>query len=240
MLRILFLGICAFALYAVVVATSLVISIVTEFSNNESLSFGFCLSKQCIEVVSEHFSDTIEFYKSLFYMIVPLAGLFAGVVGLSTYKLAISNSIVNNHISNFKLFCDFVDREIEKRKLINPDDVDFFTLYLIVFPKSKKGVFNDFSRYEHLINEINGVIQSSNNSYISKKGKLSDIKGRFNYKYHQYEMKDVLDNAGFNISINHRNAFFEVEEQIMELIRVIGKAFVYEEHCEPIIKREYL
>lgn len=47
-------------------------------------------------------------------MIVPLAGLFAGVVGLSTYKLAISNSIVNNHISNFKLFCDFVDREIEK------------------------------------------------------------------------------------------------------------------------------
>ncbi|EDL69258.1 retron Ec48 family effector membrane protein [Vibrio campbellii] len=240
MLRSLLLGIYFFAFYAVVVAASLIISVVTEFVNNESLSFGFCLTQQCISVVAEHFGSTLEFYKSLFYLIVPLAGIFAGIVGLNTYKLAVSNSVVNNHISNFKLFCDFIDREIEKRKLIDKDDVDLFTLYLNVFPKSKLGVFDDFSRYRKRIVKINDVILNSNDSYVSSSGKLTDIKQSFNYKYHQHEMKNALKEMGFNVSINHRNAFCEVEDQIIELIGVVGKAFVHEENYEKILERKYL
>ncbi|MEZ8504311.1 retron Ec48 family effector membrane protein, partial [Vibrio splendidus] len=143
MIKALWFGVYFFALYAIIVAGTLVISIVTEFISNDQLSFGFCLTKKCISVVSEHFGDTFDLYKTLFYMIVPLAGLFAGIVGLNTYKLAVSNSVMNNHVSNFKLFCDFIDRELDKRKLINSDDVDYFTMYLFVFPKSKYGNFND-------------------------------------------------------------------------------------------------
>ena len=49
-------------------------------------------------------------------------------------------------------------------------------------------------------------------------------------------MKEVLTDIGVNISLNHRNAFSEVEEQVLDLIKVIGKSFVDE--CEYIDVQE--
>ena len=173
-------------------------------------------------------------------MIVPLAGLFAGIVGLNTYNLAISNSVMNNHISNFKLFCDFVDREIEKRNLIDCESIDYFIIYSKVFPKSKQGIFDCFSEYNKSILNVNNVIKNSNSSYLNSSGKVCVKSKPFNYAYHQYEMKESLIEVGVNVSINHRNVFYEVETQVLELLDVISKAFVDRNSYTLIEERKYL
>lgn len=240
MIKILWRGIYISAIYAVIVAATLIASIVAEFWSDEQLYFSFCLTKTCVNVVATHFKDTLELYKSLFYMIVPLAGLFAGIVGLNNYTLAISNSVMNNHISNFKLFCDFVDREIGKRDLIDNDCIDYYIMYSIIFPNSKAGKFNNFKVYNEKFSEINRVVMSSNDEYSKSSGKACVKRTPFNYTYHQYEIKQIFLNMGINISINHRNTFNEVENQVIELLDVISKAFVDNDNYVKIKGRDYL
>lgn len=240
MIKMLWFGIYSFAIYAVIVAATFIASIAIEFWSDEQLYFSFCLTKTCVNVVASHFKDIIELYKSLFYMIVPLAGLFAGIVGLNNYTLAISNSVMNNHISNFQLFCGFVDREIEKRNLIDSDCIDHFVMYSIIFPDSKAGKFNNFRTYSEKLAEINRVIMNSNADYSKSSGKSRVKSTPFNYTYHQYEIKPTFFNVGINISINHRNTFNEVENQVIELLDVISKAFVEKSSYVKIKDRDYL
>lgn len=229
-------------LYAVVTMIALLFSIFIEFQYNESLTFSFCLTKQCVEVAASHFGKTLSLFKSIAYMIVPLAGLSGAIVGMSNYRLAVSNSVMNNHISNFKLFCEYIDRELGKRGLIDNDAIDHFLMYSLMFPESKKGIFDNFKKYNIKIGAINKVIRDSNAHYEAESGKVSDTKSPFNYSYHQHEMKNALADIGIDISINHRNVFNEVEEQVLDFLHVVSKAFVDSEYILEVAKdkRKYI
>ncbi|MBE3868264.1 hypothetical protein HJ160_03775 [Vibrio parahaemolyticus] len=234
------LGFCV--VYALVTMVVLIISIVIEFLDNENLTFSFCVTTQCVAVVNEHFKETLSLFKSIAYMIVPLAGLSGALVGLSNYSLAVSNSVMNNHISNFKLFCEYVDRELGKKDLIDSEAIDYFLMYSLIFPESKKGNFNNFDKYNEKVANINKVIRNSNAHYGAQSSTVSTTTPPFNYSYHQHAMKNALAEIGIVISINHRNAFNEVEEQVLDFLYSVSKVFVDSECIVKVDKdnRKYI
>jgi hypothetical protein len=232
------LRICA--LYAFFVVITLIISVIVEFNNNEALKFGFCLTSSCVDVVACHFKKTIELYKSLLYMVIPLAGLFAGLLGLNTYTLTVKNSIMNNHISNFKLFCEFVDRELKKKDLINIDSIDYYILYSKIYPESRKGLFECFDIYNKNIENINNVIDASSRHYVASKKNTSVKSMQFNHTRHQYDIKECFEIIGINVSTNHRNTFNEVETQVLEFIDIVSKAFVENPILTKVNERKYI
>ncbi|MDO6542796.1 retron Ec48 family effector membrane protein [Photobacterium sanguinicancri] len=233
-------GLVVCALLAFSLLLFFLCSIVNEFIVNDNLTFGFCLTTDCINVVNKHFGKAFELFKSLSYIIITFAGLFSAFVGLSNYRLAVSNSVINNHISNIKLFCEFVDRERNKRDLIDDAAVDHFILYSVLFPKSKDGNFGDFSDYKMKIQAINDVISESNNHYLDADGKVTVRAKPFNYKFHQHEMVKVLAVIGIKVSVNHRNEFQEVETQVLELMNVISKTFVDKPKLLIVGERKYI
>ncbi|WP_394165563.1 retron Ec48 family effector membrane protein [Photobacterium piscicola] len=240
MIKILMFGLCICALYALLVVITLIYSVIFEFNNNEALKFGFCLTSSCVDVVAIHFKKTIELYKSLLYMVVPLAGLFAGILGLNTYNLTVKNSIMNNHISNFKLFCEFIDRELKKKDLISSDSIDQYALYSKIYPKSRQGFFECFTDYNSNIESINNVIDASSRHYVASKSNTSVKNMQFNHTRHQYDIKECFEIIGINVSSNHRNTFNEVETQVLEFIDIVSKAFVEKPILTKVNERKYI
>lgn len=239
MIKILMFGLRICALYAFLVVITLIYSVIFEFNNNEALKFGFCLTSSCVDVVAIHFKKTIELYKSLLYMVVPLAGLFAGILGLNTYNLTVKNSIMNNHISNFKLFCEFIDRELKKKDLIDSDSIDYYILYSKLYPKSRQGLFECFRLYNDNIKNINNVIDASSRHYVASKS--TSVKSmEFKHTRHQYDIKEFFEIIGINVSVNHRNTFNEVETQVLEFIDIVSKAFVENPILTKVNERKYI
>ncbi|WP_238087361.1 retron Ec48 family effector membrane protein [Photobacterium damselae] len=234
----LFLRCCL--IYVFVLVLTFILSVIIEFNYNDSLKFGFCLTSSCIGVVYNHFKETIDLYRGLLYMVVPIAGLCAGILGLSNYNLTVKNSIMNNHISNFKLFCEYIDRELKKKDLISDDSIDHYILYSTIFPKSKKGCFDCFSIFNQHIKKINDIIDCSSNHYKTSKDNTSVKKSPFNHTLHQHELKECLEAIGINISLNHRNTFNEVETQVLEFIDLVSKAFVENPEFTKINDRKYI
>jgi len=198
-------------------------SVFDEFYNDPDLIFSFCFSEECLVVVNNRFPTQLSLFKESIRataIIITFLGLWTG---LNTYNLTLSNSILNNHIANFKLFCDYCDIEVAKYGRIKKSKLNYFKLYDLLYPNSKNGVFDKFEPYYLYLAQIEKVVSDSSSFYES----FNKDRGKKHYDYrrHQYKLIKVLADCGVTLEITHRNDFYFIERELFLFIDSITAAF---------------
>ncbi len=194
-----------------------------EFVNDPNLTYSFCFSEQCLNVVKDRFPTQLAMFKESIRataIIITFLGLWTG---LNTYNLTLSNSILNNHIANFKLFCDYCDIEVKKYDRINKSKINYFKLYDLIYPNSKKGIFDKFDAYYSYLLKIENVISESSSFYEAHNSQRG--KKHYDYRRHQYRLIKVLAESGINLEITHRNDFYFIENELLLFIDSLTAAF---------------
>ncbi|MEZ0534262.1 retron Ec48 family effector membrane protein, partial [Enterobacter sp. KB-221C9] len=105
--------------------------------------------------------------------------------------------------------------------------------YNIIFNKSRSGSTSISQDYCNLIVKINGAISDSNTACSQAKS------GSFSYVRHQNNITTLLRDFGIIHPRLPRNDYYEVEDQVFELIDNINREFCYSSSIEPLVKRLY-
>lgn len=205
-----------------VVLLYLFVLVCTEFYTDENLLFGFCLSENCLDFLNRRFERTLAIFDWVLKVGAIWFALSSLVLGIRTFELAQRNSVTNNHINNFKSFCDYINSEIKNFKYLKKNKIDLYKLYDLVFPKSKVGELTEFTDYEKVVKNLrNQLIESSKIFKRKTSGSISV----FDYEKHQLNLIKVVEKLGVELSHLHRNDFYFIEDDIIKFIDMVTKTF---------------
>jgi hypothetical protein len=196
--------------------------IIVEFNTDEKLVWAFCISEKCLEFVNTRFSNTFAIIDWVLKVGAIWFALGSFVLGMRTFDLAQKNSVTNNHINNFKSFCEYVTSEINNCQYLKSNKIDLYKLYDLVFPKSKSGELNDFYNYEMRVKDCRNQLIDSAKTF---KKKPAGSVNAFNYEKHQLELITIVKIFGIELSHLHRNDFYFIEDDIIKFIDMITQTF---------------
>ncbi|HEK2789087.1 retron Ec48 family effector membrane protein [Proteus mirabilis] len=196
-------------------------------------SRSFCFHNTCISNFTKGYSQSILILQATFILLGLVASIGGIVVALLGYTNSVSVSALGNHISHFKIFQEYLSYEINKRDRLSPSSFDIFKWYNIIFNKSRSGSTSISQDYRDLIIKINSAITESNNACSHAKS------GSFSYVKHQINITTLLRDFGITHPRLPRNDYYEVEDQVFELIDNINREFCYSSSIEPLVKRLY-
>lgn len=140
-------------------------------------------------------------------------------IAIKSYKKATSNYNFNNHISNYKSFCDFVSSEIRKCSMLDESKFNFFRWYNLIYPNSQSG---DLEISKEYIKCINGIIKITENSNMTGR---AEKRTHFSHIEHQNRMKVALDEMGIKTTVLPRSTYRYVENELIQLIEHVHEAF---------------
>src|SRR5699024_8160655 len=98
---------------------------------------------------------------------------------------------------------------------------------------SRSGSTSISQDYCNLIVKLNSAISDSNTACSLAKS------GSFSYVRHQNNITNLLRNFGIIHPRLPRNDYYEVEDQVFELIDNMNREFCYSSSIEPLAKRLY-
>lgn len=196
-------------------------------------SRGFCFHNTCILNFTKGYSQSILILQATFILLGLVASIGGIVVALLGYTNSVSVSALGNHISHFKIFQEYLSYEINKRDRLSASSFDIFKWYNIIFNKSRSGSTSISQDYCDLIIKLNNVISESNTACTRAKS------GSFSYVKHQNDITTLLRDFGIIHPRLPRNDYYEVEDQVFELIDNINREFCYSSSIEPLVKRLY-
>lgn len=190
--------------------------------DGQLFSKSFCFTTSCLE---EYFSDvgqSLVIAKATFDLCVAIATIGGIFVALLSYFNASGSAALANHIEHLKVFCEYIDSEVEKKDRLSAQLIDSLLLYGFIFNQSRSGRTSVSKDFNDLILGLNVIIQESN--AICAAGASSG----FDYNKHQRRVRDHLAPAGITIYMAPRKDYFEMEQQILSLLHRIGQSF-----CSP-------
>ncbi|OYD21300.1 hypothetical protein B6S09_16095 [Oceanimonas baumannii] len=152
-------------------------------------------------------------------LLVSIATVGGIVVAVSNYLNVAQTNALNNHISHFKIFQDYVTFEVGKRNMLNISSVDMFRWYNLIFHSSRTGSMDISGEYVMAMIGINDEISRSNGQAQNAK------EGSYRYKEHQERISKKINFFGIKLGFHPRNDFDEIERQIFDLISTVNKAF---------------
>lgn len=202
------------------------------FSSN--VSYSFCLTNECLETTITLFSASIKIFQGLLIIVTSIATIGGIFLALKSYINSYNNSILHNHISHLSIFKDFILGELNKRDKLDISSFDIFKWYNLIYSESKIGSMKISTKYISAINQINAVIDSSN-----QKASMA-TNGSFLYKKHQNILISAMLPLGVEMCVLPRNNFYEVETQLMSLVSVINKEFCSDTDIPELQKRYYI
>ena len=214
----------------------LVIGVAIEFINDENLTWGLCLTNSCLKLVNERFIYSLSFSKELTVIFGTILAGLGVYIGWKTYALSLENSIMSNHNNNLSNFAEFCSVQIERDHLLNPERIDLYAYYALVFPDSRSGKFNFFRLYDRKLNDVKAVIEDSNQRYNDAK----DTNLRYKYTNHQTKLIEVLKQFGITIEHRHRTSFDEIELSLYQYIDSVTKQFTTSKIRLAGLKKDYL
>ncbi|WP_194757448.1 retron Ec48 family effector membrane protein [Aliidiomarina indica] len=191
-----------------------------------------CLSTACVESFSDRFSPSLDIIVATIKLVVAVSTVGGIIIAVKNYLSTSYSASISNHISNFRVFKDFVDFEVAKLDRVNKNSINTITWYNRVFPASRAGILNVGDGYHNFISEVDAVIETSNKIVSSSQ------KPDFSYKKHQFKMALVLSKIGMTLPVLDRNDYYQTEEQILKLLHVINVEFCGIE--KPIRERQYI
>jgi hypothetical protein len=215
------IGIVLFFFFLLIVLVSF--SIYQELESDPYSTYSFCFSEKCLGVIQSRFPIQLTLIKEAIRATAIVITFLSLWTGFNTYSLTLSNSILNNHIANFKLFCEYCDNEILKYGKISKSKLNYFKLYNLLYPNSKKGVFDEFECYHTYLLKVKEVVDESScfyESFNNNRGKI-----HYDYRRHQYKLIKVLADFGIALEITHRNDFYFIESELFLFIDSITAAF---------------
>ncbi|MBB2806417.1 retron Ec48 family effector membrane protein [Xanthomonas sp. NCPPB 2865] len=187
----------------------------------ESAAFdkAICLSSACLGEFTKTFKNTLR-----------LAGLFAAcitwvltiggvLIALLNYLNSSASTALGNHVSHSKIFYEYLSWEIAKRPKINAQSIDIFGIYAMIFHRSRYGEMTISNDYIKNVKVVVECLRESNKSYVSSKGE------GFRFSDHQSRFIAASGRLGITVAAMPRIDFFEVEGEILSLLKSINIVF---------------
>lgn len=215
------------------ILSSLSVFFVTGFSGGE-FTRSICLNNGCVERFFKIFDQSFLIMSVTLEVLVGLATIGGIVVALMSYLNSASATALSNHISHFSIFQSYLASEISKRNRISPSSVDVFVWYNLIFSNSRTGKTSISDEYCCIISLLNDQIAFSNDQARTA------IKGSFRYMPHQQRIIDSLRSLGISLTNQPRNEFYEIEDQIFDLISSLNRSFCYSDKVPELVKRNYV
>ncbi|MEZ8880277.1 retron Ec48 family effector membrane protein [Vibrio lentus] len=210
------------------------VSIISTIINGNLFQRPFCFTNNCLKDTYVLFEYPIKLALSMVTVltsVITSAGIFIAL--LSYFNITKSNAL-NNHIAHFKIFNDYVIQEIEKRDMLNVAAFDIFKWYNTIFEESRFGSTDVSKGYIIYISELSKEIEISN-----EKAQLASS-GSYSYKEHQRRIIPYFERLGILLTHHPRNDFNSIEQELVELVDVMNKAFCFHSNIKPIPQRKYI
>ncbi|PRB80540.1 hypothetical protein CQ007_12540 [Pseudomonas sp. MYb185] len=187
---------------------------------DDRLNYSFCLRNECLNNVADYYSAPIAIFGFFVDVLVLVATVGGILVALMSYLGSKDTSNFTNHISHLSLFQEFFVGEVNKRDRLSISSFDVYRVYFMVFPGSKDGDFVPGEDYSYFLTEVNNAINESNRKFTS--GSIPP----FSYQQHQTAMIDCFRMIGLSLQHVPKLDFFEIENQVLDLLETINKSFI--------------
>lgn len=197
-------------------------------------NYEFCFTNDCLKYTGTIFGSTFELATKSVQLLTSIATIGGIIFAILSYLNVAQTNALNNHISHFTIFQDYVQSEILKRHLLSAKHIDIFTWYNLVFENSRNGSIDVSERYILTIEKINSSIKKSNEQ--AQKASA----GSFRYKDHQELMISSFSSLGVTLTRHPRNDFFEIEGELLDLISITNKAFTPGSDIKLFLSRNYI
>lgn len=203
-----------------------------------SLTHGYffkplCFSYECVSGYFSSLGPVFSILSATLGVAVSIATLLGIFIALLSYLNASDTAALSNHIAHLKIFMDYVESEIRRFDRLSIENFDTLLLYGTIFDQSRSGKMAASDQYKRLINELNGIIDESNNVVPT------GVRGGFNYTQHQNKVKALLATAGIDVKPAPRNDYFAMEGQLFLLLQRVSQSFCAPNEIPVIIAREY-
>jgi hypothetical protein len=179
----------------------------------------FCLTTECYKTMNTRFGLSILIINGTMGLLVSVATIGGIIVAVKNYVNSSYALAISNHITNFRIFSEFLEREILKLNRVNSLSASSFFWYNKIFPNSREGDVQLSKKYKENIDSINKVIFKSNKIHSTSE------KPDFSYQKHQTKMISCFADIGIEISRMNRNDFYICEGQILRLIEKVNTEF---------------
>jgi hypothetical protein len=176
--------------------------------------------------------DVVEY---LIKILLSGVTVFSIYQALKNYISTTNAAIVNIHLTNLNTFKDYLQSEAHDNKAINIKKIDFLKWYNLLYPDSRNGQLNLSEKYQLKIDEINRIIENSNDYSLGKKANNA----LFDHNKHQRVLINALKTVGITLGFAPRNNFKEGEEAIFGLINKVNKEFCGPNGAPLIKPRKY-
>ncbi|AAW85540.1 hypothetical protein VF_1045 [Aliivibrio fischeri ES114] len=210
------------------------LSIIMTMLNNETYNLNVCLTSSCMKYTYGLFEYSLKIINITITCLTSIATIGGIFVALLSYVSTSNSSALNNHISHFKIFNDYLVFEISKSDRLNVSAIDIFKLYNLIFSSSRSGNMDVSKQYKQVVESLNQEINNSN-QYVQEAEPES-----FRYKNHQVRMISRFESFGIQLNFHPRNDFYEIEGQLLELISTINQAFCTDSMLPNIVHRKYI
>ncbi|MGO0305086.1 retron Ec48 family effector membrane protein [Endozoicomonas acroporae] len=194
----------------------------------------FCFRNSCLKYTFGLFSESIKLAQAYLSLLTAVATIGGIVAAVFTYTNSASTNALNNHISHFQIFSDYVLAESNKRDRISISSIDVFYWYNMIFKRSKEGVMTVSDGYRDAMNNLNSTIEASNERAQRAQN------GSFLYKQHQTDMIESLREFKITLQRHPRNDFYEIEDQLLDLIKTVNNAFTPNSNVADLTDRSYI
>ncbi|CAM2775237.1 retron Ec48 family effector membrane protein [Pseudoalteromonas distincta] len=217
-----------------IILVLMVASTFYSIANSEYQTFTFCFKNECVNNTINTFSGAIKFFSGLIFILTSIATIGGIFIALMGYINNHQSNMLNNHISHFSLFKEYLKAETLKRDRLSLSAFDVFKWYNLIFENSRTGSMNISKTYISLITEVNRELD------VSNKQSQQATEGSFYYKKHQYRVINVLKKLGVILEVHPRNDFYEIEGQLLSLISSINNEFCACESIPKLNERKYI
>ena len=139
----------------------IVLATIISIASSNSQSFSLCFNNECINNTVDAFSGAIKFMAGLIFLLTSIATIGGIFIALMGYINNHETSALNNHISHFSIFKDYIISEVSKRDRLDNSALDVFKWYNLIFSNSRAGSMAISLEYINEINNVNSVINEA-------------------------------------------------------------------------------
>lgn len=193
-----------------------------SFYNNDNLTFGLCITEECVGVIASNFPNILSLLNTVTTLALSAFAIVGILIAAKSYQLSVSSSLINNHINNFNLFSDFVHKYVSLNSYLTIKNIDVYLLYDSIHPQSRDGEFKDYQEYYAYIDRVRKYLIKVSNSFSPNRRLKA---APFDYGKHQEKVILFFKEIGIKLEKQHKNDFYLIEEELFIFIDSVSLAF---------------
>lgn len=179
----------------------------------------FCLKNSCFEYFFKEISSVLALAQLVIGFMAFIATVGALFVALLGYLTADKTSKFTNYITHLTLFQSYFLNEIARLDFLSSSSFDIHRMYGFIFDEADRGVMSPSGKYLDFLKVLSDEIERSNKMASAAVG------GSFRHLEHQGRMRRVFSEIGFDLALQPKSDYFEVETDLLVLIDSVNISF---------------